>query len=118
MKWYDSILGTLRGWMRLDESATEAEIHAAMQKQNPLENTDELSQKLDAANTKADSLAAEVAQLKTTVKQLSSDMKALETRLAVVEKTPAEKQTGADTPPATPESLQVIKAWKKMPGLK
>lgn len=139
MKWYNSILETLRSSLRLEKDATEAEIHAAMEKQNqnPEPPAVETSAAVDvsaAIETRMDALAksvtdlqAQVTTLVASVEALSGQVTSANQRLAVVEKTPAAVATGADTLPAAvaPNTNSntgnfgiELKAAKKMPGLK
>lgn len=138
MKWYNSILETLRSSFGLEQDATEAEIHAAMEKQNqnPEMTAAEESKAVDvsAIEARMDTLAqgvtalqAQVATLVTSVETLNQQLVAANQRLAVVEKTPAAVATGADTLPAavaqntnsnTGNFGIELKAAKKMPGLK
>lgn len=136
MKWYNQILETLRSWLSLDADATEAEIHAAMEKQsntavpvNPedVQNLSAIEARMDALEQGIQNLQQQVSTLVTNMDKLSQELTAANARLAVVEKTPAAVATGADTLPAavTPAAKSntgtfgiELQAAKKMPGLK
>lgn len=138
MKWYNSILETLRSSFGLEQDATEAEIHAAMEKKNQspeaIEAEETKSVDVSAIEARMDTLAqgvtalqAQVSTLVTSVETLNQQVVAANQRLAVVEKTPAAVATGADTLPAAvvPNTNSntgtfgiELKAAKKMPGLK
>ena len=135
MKWYNQILETLRSWLSLDADATEAEIHAAMEKQsnpavpvNPedVQNLSAIEARMDALEQGIQNLQQQVATLVSNMDTLSQQLTAANARLAIVEKTPADKTTGADTLPAAVEANQEkpgnfginLSAGKKMPGLK
>jgi methyl-accepting chemotaxis protein len=70
---------------------------------------DEFKTKFEEADKRASELATEAETLRKQVEQLSADLKDIQTRLSVVEKSPAVPSVGGDTPPA---DLQTGRAYK------
>lgn len=83
---------------------------------------DEFKTKFEEADKRATLLSAEAENLRKQVEQLGAELKEIQTRLSVVEKSPAVPPVGGDTPPAGIESgyksAFALPERKRMPGTK